>query len=550
MLNAYPRPQLKRDSFYSLNGDWAFAITDGSTPVEYPLSIAVPYPPESQASGVMKRIRAKDVMWYRTHFSLPQGFNRGRVILHFGAVDQCANVSLNGAALGAHEGGYLPFSFDITDLLRDENELIVKAVDRLDHTYPWGKQKQKNGGMWYTPFSGIWQTVWIESVPAVYITDLKIKTTLRDAALCVRTNEPFDVLHYEIDTPDGTIAAETNEAEFCVTIPSPRLWSPEDPYLYRIRITVENDTVHSYFALRTIGTDVVNGIPRLCLNGRPYYFHGILDQGYWPDGVCLPPDDKGYARDILAVKALGFNMIRKHIRIEPLTFYEACDRLGMLVLQDMVNNGAYHYLRDTILPTVGLRKLNDKRINRDAKARSVFEKTAKAAIAHLYNAPCVIGWTIFNEGWGQFCADEQYDVLKASDPDRIFDATSGWFHQKKSDVYSEHVYFHRVRGRIKEKPYFLSEFGGYQFSEEAGKHFVYRFFKTQEMYQNAVIRLYRNEIIPAVKAGLCGSVYTQVSDIEEEQNGFLTYDRKKLKIDERLVRQVSQDLFRSFYESL
>ena len=381
------------------------------------------------------------------------------------------------------------------------------------------------------------------------MTGIKLQPTPDCILICVYTNQPVTSVRIEIETNDGLIEKECNGTDVQIPIPSPHYWSPSDPYLYAMRIKAEEDTVESYFALRTVSTRVINGIPRLCLNGKPYYLHGVLDQGYWKAGICLPPEDNGYEKDIRAMKDLGFNTLRKHIRIESLTFYEACDRLGMLVIQDFVNNGKYRYLQDGVLPTLGFTKCSDLHLNRDKKARQIFRSTAKATVAHLYNSPCILGWTIFNEGWGQFCADEMYDNLKTWDPNRFTDATSGWFAQQKSDVISKHVYFRRFRAKLGKKPLLLSEFGGYQLSEENGKHFVYRFFRSQQDYQNAVVKLYRSEIIPAVSQGLCGSIYTQLSDVENEINGFLTYDRRKLKIDKSVMRDLAKDLMNAFEES-
>ena len=541
MLNAYPRPQLRRDSFILLNGPWDFRVTKADGAESYAGTIEVPFPPESQKSGVHRRIGADETMRYRRTFSLPEADGM-RTILHFGAVDQFAEVFLNGARLGVHEGGYLPFSFDATEHLKPENELVVLARDPLDHAYPWGKQKVKNGGMWYTPFSGIWQTVWLERVPALHVTALRLIPSPDAIEIGIETNEPFETARIEIETPAGVLSVEMREPAVTVPIPDPRLWTPETPHLYPVTVTVGSDSVRSYFALRTIGSGVVNGVPRLLLNGKPYFFHGVLDQGYWPDSLCLPPDDGGYERDILALKALGFNTIRKHIRVEPLPFYEACDRLGMLVIQDFVNNGDYRLFRDTLLPTLGFKRLSDRRTSRDPKTRAVFSETAKGTLAHLFNAPCIAGWTIFNEGWGQFCADAMYRTLKPLDPTRFFDAASGWFAQFESDVTSEHVYFKAFRPKRSERPLLLSEFGGYVYSEEAGRRYGYRFFRDLAAYRAALVRLYREEIVPAVEKGLCGAIYTQLSDVEQEQNGLLSYDRTKVKPDANEMRRIAEEL--------
>ena len=530
MLSAYPRPQLKRDSYFCLNGCWDFAVTNGIEPDTYSETIRVPYPPESEASGICRRVRPVETMFYRKRFHLPEGFVSDRVLLHFGAVDQECKVWLNKTLLGTHCGGYLPFSFDITEALDDENELVVQAVDRLDRTYPWGKQKHKNGGMWYTPFSGIWQTVWIESVPDPYITNLRITPSLDRIRLEISDNCNSDTAtHLTVETPSGTLSWDFSERIVNVPIPDPVLWTPENPYLYHMTIRRGSDTVRSYFALRELSIESIDGICRILLNGKPYFFHGLLDQGYWKSGICLPDSDDGYETDILFAKSLGFNMLRKHIRIEPLPFYEACDRLGMIVFQDFVNNGPYRYLRDTVLPNLGFVKENDLHRRIPARAKNVFKKALIDTVRHLYNSPCIAYWTIYNEGWGQYNADGMYTLLQSLDDTRIIDATSGWFWQSLSDVDSYHLYFSPVSQFGGTRPLVLSEFGGYCYNAE-GKQYGYKFFKTQAEYRDALVRLYREEIIPAVPKGLCAAVYTQLSDIEEEQNGLISYDRKTPKV--------------------
>ncbi len=542
MLNAYPRPQFRRSSFINLNGPWDFAVTDGSFPASFSETIQVPYPPEAPLSGVNHRIEPNKTMWYRRTFPMPEHAETEYVFLHFGAVDQVAEVTLNGVRLKRHEGGYLPFSFDITGLLHEHNELIVSAVDTLDRKYPYGKQKKKPGGMWYTPFSGIWQTVWMEVVPENYIFSLTLLPGLDAITVTVIPSFRYLGAELTIETPNGPIRVDMPEPHVSVPIPDPILWTPENPHLYPITIRHGKDTVRSYFALRTVSQGVVNGIPRLLLNGKPYFFHGLLDQGYWPDGLCLPPDDAGYERDILAAKAQGFNTLRKHIKVEPLPFYEACDRLGMLVIQDFVNNGAYRFIHDTVLPTLGLKRLNDESTNHDRDARRIFTGTARDTIRHLYNAPCIVGWTIFNEGWGQFCADEVYGTLKAFDSTRFFDATSGWFRQTHSDVRSEHVYFRKFRLKHSKKPFLLSEFGGYVYAEDTRKKYGYRFFKDRETYRKAVLKLYRDEILPAIKKGLCCAIYTQITDVENEQNGIIPYERSDAKTDAEQMRAIAEEM--------
>ena len=535
----YPRPQLVRDSYFCLNGEWDFAVTRGDAPENYDRKIIVPYPPQSVLSGIDEVYEKGDVLFYKRNFTLPDGFIKNRVILHIGATDQIATVFLNGVELGAHVGGYFPFSFDITDKLKVENTLVIRVVDNpLDTTLPYGKQKYKRGGMWYTPVSGIWQTVWCESVPENYIKSLKIDTDDKEATIKIEgVNEGILTLR----TDDGLINAEIKDGVCKISPCHPIVWTPENPHLYRFKITAGEDEVASYFALRKISIENVRGIQRICLNGEPYFFHGLLDQGYFSDGIFTPADDKGFENDILSMKALGFNTLRKHIKIEPEQFYYDCDRLGMIVFQDMVNCGKYSFLRDTALPTVfgGRRRFGV--CHKSKKMRKAFIDTMEKTVKTLYNHPSICLWTIFNEGWGQFKGEDMYRHLSSLDSSRIIDTASGWFFCKESDIISPHVYFKKLRVKPQKKPVLVSEFGGYAHAVEGHifnteKAYGYSTYKNLDQLQSAIKKLYENEVIPAVPYGLCGAIYTQVSDVEDEINGILTYDRRicKLKAEDML----------------
>ena len=501
-------------------------------------SIRVPFCPESRLSGVRKRIEADDVMLYGTKFEVPEEWNGKRLIVHFGAVDQTAKVYVDGKYAGSHEGGYLPFSIDITDFLDgDSHSLIVEARDSLDHKYPWGKQKVNNGGMWYTPVSGIWQSVWLEPVPEEHVTSLKIDTGA-DFAEIKAYGITAGVL--ELDGKEYVLTDSSDAGAACASVrihmDAPRLWSPEDPFLYEFSIKSPEDYVRSYFALRTLTIEWRLGRPMLCLNGEPYFFNGVLDQGYWHDGIYTPSSPDKFAEDIQAMKALGFNTLRKHIKIEPEIFYYECDRLGMVVFQDMVNNSDYSFLHDTVLPTIGLTKLSDVKTHADIESRRIFRESMDETVKLLYNHPSVCYWTIFNEGWGQFDADSAYYRLKAIDKSRFVDSTSGWFWQNKSDVDSYHVYFRKANMKPGERPMVLSEFGGYACKIEGhyyggAKEYGYRKCADTDALKQDIERLYREEIEPLKERGLCAAIYTQLSDVEDETNGLLTYDRKVKKLD-------------------
>ncbi len=549
--NVYPRPHLKRDSFFCLNGEWRLAF-DG-----YDGNITVPFVPQSILSGVNKKPDVRDILRYCRTFSLPEEFYKKgeRVILHFGSVDQIARVSLNGNLVGTHVGGYAPFSFDVTDTLCDgENLLEVEVTDELEkQTLPYGKQCVKRGGMWYTPVSGIWQTVWLEAVPTSFIREIKIKTDGTGADI------ELDIVGDIRDgraVLDGNTEFEIKDGRARIDVDEPVYWSPDSPHLYNITLCVGADKVSSYFALRTLTIDEVRGEKRLCLNGKPYFFHGLLDQGYFSDGIFLPADACGYERDIQIAKELGFNTLRKHIKIEPEIFYYLCDRLGMIVFQDAVNNSDYSFIRDTALPTVGIKRLNDKKMHKDKKTREAFLKCMEQSAKMLSFHPSVCYFTIFNEGWGQFDHAAVYDRLKRLDTDMFIDSVSGWFEpimQKrvKSDIKSIHVYFKPVKIKRSERPVILSEFGGYSYKIEGhsfnlDKNYGYRTIKDKKEFEDAIEELYLKQIVPAINNGLCGAIYTQLSDVEDETNGMMTYDRKVIKAEPKKMREISKRLFEVF----
>ncbi len=543
----YPRPQLRRESFLCLNGEWEFAVSE-TEPQTFDRTIRVPFAPESLLSGIGECFPESSALWYRRTFTLPEDFKKSRVLLHIGAADQEATVFVNGALVGEHRGGYQPFSLDITAFLQEQNTVVIRVTDHLSElVLPYGKQCHKRGGMWYTPVSGIWQTVWLESVEDVYVQRLTIHT---DAVGATVVAEGISEGALTVQTPDGEMTVPMKDGTARVEPKQPRLWSPEDPYLYTFTLTTPTDAVESYFALRTLDVRTVDGLPRLCLNGKPYFFHGLLDQGYWSDGLFLPATPAGFEEDILAMKALGFNTLRKHIKIEPEQFYYDCDRLGMVVFQDMINNSDYSFVRDTVLPTVGLLRRNDKRLHRDEKTRTAFVTAMEQTVEQLYNHPCVCYWTIFNEGWGQFCGSEQYRRLRELDSTRFIDTTSGWFLGADSDVDSRHIYFRRLKMKASDKPLVLSEFGGYSWKCDGHvfnteQSYGYGSCKTREELVQKIRALYEEQVLPLIPKGLCAAVYTQVSDIEDEINGLLTYDRRVAKLLPEEFAEVSAALCRA-----
>ena len=543
----YPRPQMRRNSYINLNGEWDFRLSSE----ESDRKIQVPFCPESVLSGVKKHFPEESDLCYYRSVSLPSGLHNGRLLLHVGAADQLAAVYVNGHPAGEHQS-VGSFCVDVTKFWRDgENEIgIVCRDDLKDQSFPYGKQTLKRGGMWYTPVSGIWQTVWMECVPETYIKKLNIE------------NRGYSVTISTVPVMDGKVTvAELGEfrlenGSVTITPENPRLWSPENPYLYEFTVECGEDRVESYFAIRSLEIKKIGDYPRLCLNGKPYFFHALLDQGYWPDGIYTPAAPECYAKDIQAAKKMGFNTLRKHIKVEAEEFYYQCDKLGMIVFQDMINNSDYRYVRDTVLPTIfpGYQKRSDKKLHTNPLHRQRFLDAMEETVDQLKNHPCICYWTIFNEGWGQFDADRVYEQFRELDDTRFVDSTSGWFRQKKSDVDSRHVYFRKVNLKGNGKtPLVLSEFGGKTLRIDGhvfnpDKTYGYGGCRTKEALTDALVRLYMEEIVPSAKNGLCGAVYTQLSDVEEEINGLVTYDRKVIKLESEKMLSVAEALQRAVAE--
>ena len=558
VLPEYPRPQLVRDSYLNLNGTWEHAVTraDAPPPAGYDGPIVVPFSPEAPLSGVRRQLQPDEQLWYRRGFTLPAGFVRDRVLLHFGAVDQSCRVWVNDVEVGGNDGGYWAFHLDITRALRaGENTLVVAVRDHSDdHQHAFGKQRLERGAIWYTAQSGIWQTVWLESVPATWVGRLTLTPHLDDDHRCGDLEVTVHAVGTDTDQPAqvavaGRAVDVTPGEPVRIRIDDVRLWSPDDPHLYDVEVRLGGDRVTSYAGMRSVGTTTdPDGHPRITLNGEPMLHVGVLDQGYWPDGLMTAPSDEALVHDIATMKRLGFTMLRKHIKIEPMRWYHHCDRLGMLVWQDAVNGGGPY--RRRAVARASEQPFDDtvrrRRLGRSDKAgRLLFEAELARTLGQLHDVVSVVVWVPFNEGWGQFDAARVAGEVAQRDPSRLVDHASGWHDQGSGDVWSLHVYQREfevpTRAREDRRVLGLTEYGGVSLRVpghvwDEDRTFGHGTSETREEWLRAFTALHVHQLGPAVRRGLSATVYTQLSDVEDEVNGLLTYDREQLKAPEAEIR--------------
>ena len=546
----YPRPQLERkENWVVLNGLWDLKVLSKENRVIKEGKILVPFSPESERSGFDHITGPDETLIYSTHISLPFPFDKEkeRIFLHFGAVDYEAKVYIDGREVAEHRGGYLPFSMEIDKPIFD---LEVRVTDPSDtKEQERGKQRIKRGGIWYTPQSGIWQSVWAEKTPKDYIKGIKITPDLSGFSVIVDKEGKGDCT---LTLSDKTYILKEGK-ETRIDINSPLLWSPEDPHLYYFSITFSSDTVYSYVGLRTFGVgEDEKGIKRLFLNGKPYFHHGLLDQGYWDGGLYTPLTDESMAEDIKLIKSMGFNTLRKHIKVEPLRWYWHCDRLGVLVWQDMVSGGGKYLFGVISAPLILGSHLKDNHYlllrRKDKEMRDEFEKNLFQMIAHLYNVTSIAMWVPFNEAWGQFDSVRIGRTVEETDNTRTVDYASGWLDQGEGNFKSLHVYFrpYKYKPDKKKRCVILTEFGGYGREIKGHRYgddtFQYKGFNSEKELTDAVIKMYRRDIIPAKKLGLAAAIYTQLSDVEDELNGLITYDRKVIKMDKERILEMSREL--------
>ncbi|WP_291102076.1 MULTISPECIES: glycoside hydrolase family 2 protein [unclassified Flavobacterium] len=556
VLPEYPRPIMERKEWKNLNGLWNYAIQEvgKSAPAKYDGQILVPFAVESSLSGVMKEVGAKNELWYNTSFTIESNWKSQNIILHFGAVDWKTEVWLNGVKIGSHTGGYTPFSFDITPFITGKTQqLTVKVWDPSnDGPQPRGKQVKNPKGIWYTPVTGIWQTVWIEPVNKKNITTIRTTPNIDQNVINIKPEVAEasygDVI--EVTVYDGSKTIATGKASVGenleIVLNNPKLWSPESPFLYKTNVKLINngkviDQVKSYFAMRKIGSKRdANGVLRMQLNNKDYFQYGPLDQGWWPDGLYTAPTDEALKYDIVKTKELGFNMIRKHVKVESDRWYTHCDELGILVWQDMPSGDEQPLWQNK-------KYFEGTELQRTSKSEEIYKKEWKEIMDHLYSYPSIVVWVPFNEAWGQFKTVEITEWTKNHDPSRLVNSSSGGNHFQTGDILDLHnypgpeLYLYDAR-----RVTVLGEYGGIGLPLEghlwrANDNWGYIKFKNATEVTNEYIK-YANELKKLVKTGFSAAVYTQTTDVEGEVNGFMTYDRKVDKMDFEKVSIVNKEV--------
>ena len=552
VLTEYPRMQLQRDSFQCLNGIWDYQITAKETlPDEkHWKKINVPFALGTPLSGTDEILEPGQWLWYRCQFAYKP--NKKETWLNFEGVDQNCTVWINGIEVGSHEGGYSPFSINISGEIKYQNALQMCVQDHSDTGLnAYGKQRLKHGGMWYTPTAGIYGTVWLEDLNKHAVQDIKYTPDFENKTMRIDLAGDFTQAYITV-AAEGKVIHKglTGDSHYVVPLKDMHAWSPEDPFLYDVYIQTEDDMVKSYFGMRSFTSKRdARGISRFCLNDQPLFLNGLLDQGYLPESGMTYPSEEAMKEEILSVKNLGYNMVRKHAKTESRRWYYLCDTLGLLVMQDIPSGGNYYYTKMTVLPNFGIVKRDDTRedLGRStAQSQDMYYHELDGILDNLYNAVCVFAWVPFNEGWGQFNAKEVTDYIRRYDETRLIDSTSGWFDQGCGDFHSLHYYFvpFHVPKKKDDRILILSECGGYSYLEwghSAPKElYGYKTFRDKVKLNDAILSFYRKRILANIEKGLSGCIYTQLSDIEDECNGMYTADRRILKVDAGELRHMNQ----------
>lgn len=568
----YPRPQHKRDLWQNLNGSWEYAIQAKNlpTPTKFQGNILVPFCVESSLSGVGKILKPDERLFYKREFDVPENWNGKNILINFDAVDWSSTIWLNGALVGSHKGGYDRFSFDITPYLKKtgKQQLIVAVDDPSSFgMQARGKQQLPQQGIWYTPVSGIWQTVWIEPVSkTASINEIKVIPDIDQKSVTIIpvTDMPLRPEYFvNVSVMDGKQKVASGRVlankELELKISNPKLWSPESPFLYDLQLTLTDkngatlDEISSYFGMRKISLGMKDGVKYTFLNNKPYFQYGLLDQGWWPDGLYTPPSEEAMVFDLIKTKEMGFNMVRKHIKVEPDIWYYNCDKMGLLVWQDMPSGMVVEPVSDTVKP-IHLEHVqrNKEDLNRNSEATAQYEWEMRRMIDLHYNHPSIVTWVPLNEGWGQYATIRLAKAVKELDPTRLVNAISGWSLRPVGDMHDIHTYQVKVEvpSTSTERAAVIGEFGGIgqpvegHLWDNSIRNWGYQTYKTSdELLKNYKIKF--DQIVDMKKnKGLSAAVYTQTTDVEGEVNGLITYDRKVMKIPVETLKAMHAELYK------